>query len=127
MERSNPVDAVQELMEAINKGDTDAALSCYEPDAVFIAQPGKVAQGKDAIRAALDGFVALKPSLKGYTHQVVEAGDIALYCSRWTLVGTAPDGNRVEMSGISSDVLRRQADGRWLVAVDNPWGTSIVS
>lgn len=127
MKRSNPVDAVQELTEAINKGDTDAALSCYEPDAVLIAQPGKVAQGKDAIRAALEGFVALKPSLKGYTNQVVEAGDIALYCSRWTLVGTAPDGSRVEMSGISSDVLRRQANGRWLVAVDNPWGTSIVS
>ena len=95
--------------------------------AVLIAQPGNIARGKDAIRAALQGFVSLKPSLKGQAHQVVEAEDIALYSSKWTLAGTSPEGKPVEMSGISSDVLRRHSDGRWLVAVDNPWGTSIVS
>jgi len=57
----------------------------------------------------------------------VEAGDIALYCSRWVLIGTSPEGKPVEMTGISSDVLLRQNDGQWLIAVDNPWGTSIVS
>lgn len=92
----------------------------------MLAQPGNIARGRDAIRAALQGFISLKPSLKGEPPQVVEAGDIALYCSRWSLVGTSPDGKRVEMKGISSDVLRKQNDGRWLVAVDNPWGTGIV-
>lgn len=123
---ANPIDTVKSLLEAINKGETDAALNLYEPDAVFVVQPGKIERGKDAIRVALEGFISLRPSLKGEATKVVEAGDIALYCSRWTLVGTSPDGKRVEMNGISSDVLRRQTDGRWLVAVDNPWGTSIV-
>lgn len=122
----NPSDIVKNLTTAINQGDLDKALSFYEPDAVIIAQPGKIAQGKDAIREALAGFISLKPSLKTQAYQVVEAGDAALYCSKWTLVGTSPDGKRVEMGGASSDVLRRQADGRWLVAVDNPWGTSII-
>ena len=57
---------------------------------------------------------------------MIEAGGVALYSSKWTLVGTSPEGKQVEMSGTSSDVLRQQKDGRWLVAVDNPWGTSIV-
>ena len=31
------------------------------------------------------------------------------------------------MSGRSSDILRRQPDGNWLIALDNPWGTDIVA
>jgi uncharacterized protein (TIGR02246 family) len=117
---------VEKLMQAINKGDLEAAMSLYEQDAIIVAQPGNIARGKDAVRGALAGFISLKPSLRGQAHQVVEAGDIALCCARWTLVGTSPDGEKVEMSGASSDVLRRQADGRWLVAIDNPWGTGII-
>jgi uncharacterized protein (TIGR02246 family) len=123
----SPLDIVKKLTEAINKGDLETALSFYEDQAVLIAQPGNIARGRDAIRTVLEGFVSLRPLLSGEAHQLVEAGDIALYCSRWMLVGTSPEGKRVEMTGISSDVLRRQNDGQWLIAVDNPWGTSIVS
>lgn len=122
-----PVDAVDALMDAINRGDIEAALKCYESDAVIVSQPGQIARGKEAIRGALAGFISLRPTLSGTAHQLVEAGDIALFCSRWTLTGTTPDGSRTEMSGTSSDVLRRQPDGQWLIAVDNPWGTSIVA
>jgi ketosteroid isomerase-like protein len=52
----------------------------------------------------------------------VEAGDVALVVNRWSLRGTEPDGAPVEMRGSSADVLRRQADGTWLVLVDDPWG-----
>ncbi len=123
----NPLDTIKKLTEAINNGDVKTALSFYEDQAVLIAQPGNIARGRDSIRTILEGFVSLRPSLRGEAHQLVEAGDIALYCSRWMLVGTSPEGKHVEMTGISSDVLRRQNDGQWLIAVDNPWGTSIVS
>jgi ketosteroid isomerase-like protein len=36
------------------------------------------------------------------------------------------DGAPVRMEHTSADVLRRQADGRWLFVIDNPWGTSIL-
>ena len=126
MGQPSPSDTVKNLIEAINQGDIDAALGFYEPEAVIIAQPGNIARGRDAVRAALQGFISLRPSLKGGAYQVIEAGGVALYSSNWTLVGTSPEGKQVEMSGTSSDVLRQQKDGRWLVAVDNPWGTSIV-
>lgn len=125
--QEKPVDVVNTLVDAINRRDIEAALKCYEAHASIVPQPGQVAQGKDAVRAAIEGFISLKPTIRGISHQLVEAGDIALFCSRWTLTGTTPDGDKTEMSGISSDVLRRQPDGRWLVAVDNPWGTSIVT
>lgn len=126
MTQPNPLDTVNNLTAAINRGDLDAALTLYEPDAVLVAQPGQIARGRAAIRAALAGFVSLKPTLRGQAQQIVEAGDIVLYCSRWTLIGSSPDGKKVEMGGFSSDVLRRQSDGKWLIAIDNPWGTSIV-
>ena len=30
------------------------------------------------------------------------------------------------MGGESSDILRRQRDSRWLIAIDNPWGAQIL-
>jgi ketosteroid isomerase-like protein len=95
----------------MNKGDVETALSCYQDQAVLIVQQGNIARGRDAIRTVLEDFVSLKLSLRGEAHQLVKAGDIALYCSRWMLVGTSPEDNHVEMTGVSSDVLSRQNDG----------------
>ncbi len=127
MKTLSPLDAVIQFVNAMNKGDLEAALSLYEPGASLVAQPGVLATGTLALREALAGFVALKPTLTSEAHQVVESGDVALYCSRWSLRGTDPTGNPVQMSDRSSDILRCQPDGNWLIALDNPWGTDIVA
>ena len=127
MKTLSPSDAVTQFVNAMNKGDLDTAMSFYEPEASLVVQPGVVVTGTLALRDALAGFVALKPLLTTEAHQTVEAGDIALYCSRWSLRGTDPAGNPVHMSGRSSDVFRRQSDGNWLIALDNPWGADIVT
>ncbi|MCI0563989.1 MAG: SgcJ/EcaC family oxidoreductase [Nitrososphaera sp.] len=126
MPGQNPEDTVNKLMEAINRGNLEAAMALYEPRATMVTEPGKLANGREAIRKAIEGFIALRPTLKGEAHQSVVVGDLALFCSKWRLKGTAPDGKPVEMSGTSSDVLRRQADGSWLIVIDNPWGPAIV-
>ena len=69
----------------------------------------------------------LKPTLTSETQELVEAGDVALYISRWSLRGTDPAGKPVTMAGESADILRRQEDGRWLIALDNPWGARILA
>jgi uncharacterized protein (TIGR02246 family) len=121
-----PATTVNELVEAINQGDLGRAVGLYEKDAVLIAQPGKMARGRAELENALAGFIAMKAKLHSEAQQVVEAGDIALYVSRWTLNGTGPDGKPIAMAGESTDILHRQGDGRWLIALDNPWGTSIL-
>jgi uncharacterized protein (TIGR02246 family) len=121
-----PARTVARLAEAINTGNLDAALALYERDAVMVAQPGQLARGAAELRNALAGFIALKPTLRMEAQQVVEAGDVALYLGRWSLQGTDPAGSTVSMRGESADILRRQADGRWLIAVDNPWGVQII-
>jgi ketosteroid isomerase-like protein len=110
----------------VNRGDLDAAVAFYEPDAVLVAQPGQLARGTEQIRAALGGFVALKAVVRSSAEQVVESGDIALYLGRWSLQGADPSGASVTMGGESSDILRRQPDGRWLIALGNPWGAQLL-
>jgi uncharacterized protein (TIGR02246 family) len=121
-----PAKTVAMLVEAINQGDLERAAALYEKDAVLIAQPGQIARGSAQVRNALAGFIALKASLRSEAQQVVEAGDLALYVGRWSLRGTDPAGKPVATSGESSDILRRQKDGRWLIALDNPWGAQIL-
>ena len=118
----DPYRVVHELGDRLSAGDVDGALALYERHATFAVRPGEVVRGGDAIRAALAQFAALKPEMEGEKVKVLVAGDTALVVNRWTLRGTTPDGQPLEMAGTSADVLRRQDDGRWLVAIDDPWG-----
>lgn len=127
MKTPSPVDAVAQFVNAMNQGDLETALSMYEPGASLVVTPGVVATGTSALREALAGFVALKPTLTSEAQRVVEAGDVALYCARWDLRGTDAAGNAVHMCGVSADILRRQSGGVWRIALDNPWGTDIVA
>ena len=123
---AGPIDTVRQLVDAINRGELERALMAYETGAVLLVQPDKIARGTDQLRQALAGFISLKPTLKSEAQEVVEAGDVALYVSRWSLHGTDPAGHPVTMAGESADILRRQEDGRWLIALDNPWGAQIL-
>ncbi len=121
-----PRETVDQLTEAINRGDLEAALALYEPHAVLVAQPGQLARGATQLREALAKFIALEPTLRSEAQEVIEAGDLALYEGRWTLRGVDPSGHTVVMTGESSDILRQQRDGRWLIALDNPWGAKVL-
>jgi uncharacterized protein (TIGR02246 family) len=108
---------------ALNAGDLEALVALYEPEATVVAQPGEVVTGTEAIRQVLSGFVAMQPRIELRPRQVLVTGDLALLISEWTMQGTGPDGSPVEMAATTSDVARRQADGSWRMAIDNPYGT----
>ncbi len=46
-----PLETVELLDEAFNRGDIDAVLDFYEDDAVMVAEPKRLATGKTEIRA----------------------------------------------------------------------------
>ena len=121
MPARTPEEVVLQIIQALNTGDVEAALALYEPGATFVPEPGKAVTGVDAIRDVLNGFLALKPQMTIQVHQVVEAADLALVCSRWTLKGTDPDGSPVELAGLGADIVRRQEHGTWRFVVDNPF------
>jgi len=118
----SPTDVIEAFSTRLADGDLEGALALYEPDATFAPQPGRQIRGIEAIRPALEQFIALKPTMTGSIEKVLEADDIALVVNRWTLDGTGPDGAPIAMAGVSSDVMRRQDDGTWRILVDDPWG-----
>jgi uncharacterized protein (TIGR02246 family) len=117
----SPASVIRRFSALLSARDVDNAVALYEPDAAFLAEPGRWVTGTDQIRAALERFAALEPKLEGEIESVREAGGIALVVNRWSLRGRGPDGP-VEMRGRSADVLRRQSDGSWRVLIDDPWG-----
>jgi uncharacterized protein (TIGR02246 family) len=124
MDTTGPGTTIERFSELLAAGDLDGMVDLYEPDATFAPQPGESVTGRDQIRTALGGFLAVQPRMTGRIEKVLEAGDTALVANRWSLTGTAPDGTAVEMAGTSADVLRRRPDGSWGIVIDDPWGTS---
>jgi len=116
----DPAENHRHFERAVNAGDADALAAMYEEGAVYVAGPGQHVVGRKAIRAALAGWLATKPKLRLELVGLAPAGDVALERTRWTVVMPGAGGGPEESSGSSSVVLRRQPDGSWLMAVDDP-------
>ena len=56
------------------------------------------------------------------TRRVIGNDDLAIIISDWKLTYAGEDGAPVELGDTTTDVVRRQSDGAWLIAVDNPFG-----
>lgn len=126
MAARRPEEVDQLFVQAFSAGDLEALVALYEPDAALVSQSGQVVKGREAIREALQGFIALCGEFCLDVKSVAETCDLALVRSDWSLVGTAPGGCLVNLSGRGSEVVRRQPDGTWLYVIDNPfaveWG-----
>lgn len=125
MTAGNPEDVFELLKTALNAGDIDAAMSLYEPSATFVGVDGEAVTGPDTLREAFAGMVATKPTIRGKAVRTFQVNELCLVFVEWDASGTGPDGNPLEMGGLSTDVLRRQPDGSWLSVIDNPMGTAI--
>lgn len=119
---SKPEDMPATFERLFNAGDLDGLNALYEKDALFVDGDGNEHRGLAAIRGVLTGFLTGRPSIKlrGVYSRV--AGDLALARVAWTLTGKDAAGKPTEVGGVSSELLRRQADGRWLFAIDLPVG-----
>jgi ketosteroid isomerase-like protein len=124
MAAREPDEAHRLWTERFKAGDLEGLVALYEPTATLLHQPGQAASGTAAIREALGGLLGLKATFDLHPAKpAIRSGDLALLHSSWTLSGTGPDGSPLNLSGTTADVVRRQPDGTWLFAIDNPWGT----
>lgn len=119
----NSVTEINELfIEAMNAGDLELALSCWDEDTVFQTAPGDVpVTGVSNLRDALKAFIDIKPQMTIEELHRVEAGDVVLVALKWQLRGTDPSGEAIEMEAIDSNVFCRKPDGTWRIRIDNPF------
>ncbi len=117
----SPQETVDEIHAAINRGDHQAVMACFEEDAVFVSPAGDgEARGTEAIAGAMVEFLDMKLKLQAELTKSVVAADVALVVVEWTL--EAADGSSALASGKTADVLRRGSDDRWRYVIDNPSG-----
>ncbi len=112
------------FLDSLNDGDVAGIASLYEAEAVVAPEPGQLVRGRPAIRAMLDEFLHSKPKFALHDVETVQTADVALVRSRWTCTMKDASGKRVKMEIAPLLVARRQADGRWLVAIDRPLGAA---
>jgi uncharacterized protein (TIGR02246 family) len=122
MTARTPEDCDRLFAEHTNAGDLDALIQLYEPQASLILQDGSAATGHAAIRAALGELLGSNPRIQMKTVKLAKggAGDLAVLYSEWSIASNGPDGKRVETAGRSVEIVRRQADGSWRFAIDDP-------
>lgn len=110
--------------ERLNAGDVDGLVALYEPTATLVRQDRTAAVGTEAIRQELSGIVGAKLQIIMNVFRVLGSGDVAVLYNDWNATGTDRDGKRIELSGRAVEVVRRQADGTWRFAIDDPDGRS---
>jgi uncharacterized protein (TIGR02246 family) len=113
------VDALFE--QGISAGDAAAVVALYAEDAVLIPQPGQEVSGRAAIEQSLQAMTGGGVKIKMNVVNTITAGDTAVIYNDWTGAFTTAEGATVELSGKAIEVVRRQPDGSWLFAIDDPY------
>jgi uncharacterized protein (TIGR02246 family) len=123
---NTPQDLHKAWADRFSAGDLDGLVDLYEEDAVLVPAPGaEPLHGKAAIRDALGGFLAPGAAFALQQTRTLEASGVGVAYSTWTLEGgRGEDGQPLELSGETTDIVRRQADGSWRFVIDNPWGVA---
>jgi len=102
-----------------NARDMAAVADLYTEDAVFTYDGAEKAVGRAQIEGAIAGFVMAGLTFEGEFVNVYVAGDTALTRMKWQL---REPGGAVMSSGVSAEVQRRCADGKWRILIDDAGG-----
>ena len=113
--------AIRELvdawMRASRAGDTATVLGLMTDDVVFMV-PGREPFGKEAFAAASDGMKNVTIDGRATIVELQVLGDWAYLRNHVDITVTPPGASPVRRSGYTLTILRKQTDGRWLLARD---------
>lgn len=104
-------------MAATEAGDLDTMLGLMTDDVVFMV-PGREPFGKEAFAAASRGMQGMRIEGTSDIRELQVLGDWAYLRNHLQVTMTPPGGTAVKRAGHTLTVLRRQPDGRWLLARD---------
>lgn len=121
-EEKKVLQAIEKMTHAFENKDIDAVMACYEKNATIVFEPEKPVSDSTQLRMMFEEMSKLNPKFTYSGHEVFIAGDIATHIAPWQMTATAPDGTTIQQSGLSVAILRKQANGQWLMVIDNPHG-----
>src|SRR4030095_8784823 len=86
-------------------------------DGVFMF-PGRELFGKEAFAAAAEKMKGVRIDGSSDIQEVKSFGNWAWMRNRLQITITAPDGKSLRRSGYTLTILRKNADGKWVIARD---------
>ena len=119
---------IDQADEAIRNEEFDKLMDFYTDDAVLVIMPGKLAHGKKEIKEAFIKIAAyFKNSLVPTQGKMImiEAGDTVLVLSQTLLKSDNQDESEYAMERRATYVYRK-VNGKWLCAIDNSYGTTLL-
>jgi uncharacterized protein (TIGR02246 family) len=119
-----PEDCDRAFAECVKARDLEGLVALYESDAQYVQRDGTIVTGQSAIREILKSLTNVVTEIELTVVRVVALNDIALVYNDWTVKGVSEGGRVRESSGRATEIVRRQPDGRWLFAIDDPFGRS---
>lgn len=105
---------VETWMRASQAGDATTVLSLMADDVIFMV-PGREPFGKDAFRAASEQMKNVRLSGTSDIREIKILGDWAYIRNYIDMTIKPPSGDAMHRSGYTLSILRKQADGQWLL------------
>lgn len=125
-------DKIRELIHqadiAIREERFDELMNYYTDDAVLVVRPGMEVKGKEAIKSVFIKIAAyFKNSIVPTQGKMlmIEAGDIVLVLSQTMLDADNKDISEYSMERRATYVYKN-VNGKWLCAIDNSYGTTLL-
>ncbi|MFJ8045975.1 YybH family protein [Kitasatospora sp. NPDC096147] len=109
------------FIRVFNEGDGAAFDSMYAPDAIS-NMSGVPLTGAERTTFFKE-FLATGPKIRSEVKQTYTTGDTSLLIVDYTLDIPGPEGVHT-VHGTCTDVLFRDAEGKWTMAVDRPVPTA---
>ncbi|MGW1888045.1 YybH family protein [Streptomyces sp. NPDC001970] len=106
------------FLRAFNSGDGAAFDRLYRDDAISNLS-GKPLSGPERTKAIKE-LLATGPSLDSTIKYSYTAGDTILVVVDFNLEIANDEGERQKIHGTCTDVLTREPNGKWMMAIDRP-------
>lgn len=114
--------------KAIKEERFDDLMEFYTEDAVLVVKPGLEAKGKKEIKNAFIKIAAYFNNSVVPTQGkmlMIEAGDTVLVLSQTLLNANKKEDSEYSMDRRATYVYRN-VNGKWLCAIDNSYGTTLL-
>lgn len=116
-----PADCDRLFAQYVKEGDLDSLVALYEPEARLVHQDGTVAIGREHIVDSLRPLASAHADMRMNVVKSIVYGDVAIQYNEWELTIRDAEGRSAESRGTAVECLRRQPDGSWLYAIDDPF------
>lgn len=116
-----PQEMNETFARAFNSGELKNLLALYERAGQHVRQDGAAASGS-ALQDDLQALLSLGGTMISTNVYCYVVNELALLRAVWQLTTTDTVGRPFEQTGHTVEVVRRQADGRWLYIIDHPFG-----